>query len=180
MKAIALRRHLAQPVVIPPAVDVIVDSAIVLPGRPLFLPDCAPGWTVRLYVAVRVSRLGKGVSAKFAPRYYDSLTLALRLMPQGWPETGGLDGLFDNALALGQWLPATEDPITIAYGNTSLTITPAELLTDEAVATVSTYATIKQGDVIMPCSLPVQLSVALGDTVACTLNGSSCLTVRIR
>lgn len=180
MKAILLHRTPCQPISTPPCVDIIVDSAIVLPGRPLFLPDCAPAFHAVICPAIRVSRLGKDIVPKFASRYYDAITLTLRLIPQGWPDTGALSGLFDNALALGQWLPLA-DEYTIGEDSSSVTISSADLLADEALAAVSAYATIKQGDIIMPCHLPTPpSSLTLGTNVTLTLNSTPCLNVRIR
>ena len=56
MKLIALTRGLHEPVDLFPNAIVVPDSAITLPGRPLFVPDFAPCWEARIMVGVRVSR----------------------------------------------------------------------------------------------------------------------------
>ena len=53
-------------------IDFHPDSALLLPGRPLFYPDFGGDWHACLFLAIRINRLGKSVSEKFAPRYYDS------------------------------------------------------------------------------------------------------------
>lgn len=180
MKAILINRYPFEPIAVPPKVDIIVDSAIVLPGRPLFLPDCAPGFKGVICLAFRVSRLGKNVDPKFASRYYDAVTLALRLVPEGWDtDTGALSGLFDNALAIGQWLPLADEYV-MGQRDESVAISATSLEVDRALATVSTYATIKQGDIILPAILTPPLNVALGDNLTLTLNTAPCLTTRIR
>ena len=50
------------------------DSALVLQGRPLFMPEEGEGWQAQICLAVKISRLGKNISEKFAPRYYDAVS----------------------------------------------------------------------------------------------------------
>ena len=62
-------------------VDFHPDSALLLPGRPMFYPDFTGDWQAQLYMAVHINRLGKSVSTKFAPRYYDGASVAVRVEP---------------------------------------------------------------------------------------------------
>lgn len=193
MKVVAFRRTPADAVSIPPAVDIIADSAVVTAGRPLFLPDFADVWEARLCIALRIGRLGKDVAEKFARRYIDGITLALRLVPAG-PDNAphSVGGLFDNCLALGQWIPLSADgeedilgrTLTVTCGEASATLTPGMLRAAATVSAVTLYATVKTGDIVLPCRLPVAFPVSAGMDVTATLapvpTANPVLSTRIR
>lgn len=184
MKAVILTRRPDAPVALLPGLLLVTDSAIVAPHRPLFLPDFADAWAMRLYPALRIDRLGKGIDPKFASRYIGAFTLALRLEPLGVvEEDSAFCGVFDNALALGDWIEAPQGSVgalAITCGDLTYSISPAQLAADRAVAAVSRYATLKTGDIVMPLTLPERMVATVGADVTATLNGQPCLNVRIR
>lgn len=189
MKAIAFNRTPDTPMIIPPEIDIIVDSAITLPGRPLFLPDFDTNWQACFFLAARISRLGKDISVKFASRYFDAVTVAMRLIPvtvdadlASSARHTGLTGLFDNALALGEWLPVPTDdtPATLTIGTDNIIVDTPLTLIHEAINTISSYATLKMGDIVMPCRSNVGLAVNSDDNIRASLNGASCLDIRIK
>lgn len=134
-------------------VDFHPDSALLLPGRPLFYPDFAGQWVARLYVAVHVNRLGKSVSVKFAPRYYDSLAFAVRIMPADASAMapGVLSGL-DSSITHGEWL-ATDECLGVTSvavnGETVEVMMPDAVEVNSAVSQVSVNTTLRMGDLIM-------------------------------
>ncbi len=84
------------------------DSAILRGGKPFFVPDFAQRFDYEAELVVRISRLGKDVSERFAHRYYDAVTVGidftardlqakLREDGQPWELCKG----FDNSAALG-------------------------------------------------------------------------------
>lgn len=143
-------------------IDFHPDSALLLPGRPLFYPDFGGDWHARLFLAIRINRLGKSVSEKFAPRYYDSFSLALHFIPVD-PSAmlpGVLSGL-DSSITHGAWLPVTQ-----LVGNITVTTDcqppyspdftlPSEAEVNRAIARVSTYTTLRMGDILL---MPLPLS----------------------
>lgn len=169
MKMIALARRASDTVDDFPVVSVIPDSAVTLPGKPLFVPDFASEWEARFMLGVRVSRLGKGVSARFAPRYYDAVTLLMRLSPlpaESWP--GGLASAFDGCIQLGEWSALPSDPaapVTVCFAGLTVTLTPDEAAIDSAVAVVARYLTIRNGDIIAPFTSVDAVAVKVGDII---------------
>ena len=108
MKIMALNRALGETITDPIAVDIIPDSAIIKDRKPFFMPDFSSKWEYDLNIAVRVNRLGKNVGEKFANRYYDAITLCLRMIPMDMIEklsvagiTSNLASSFDGAIILG-------------------------------------------------------------------------------
>ncbi|MDE5650730.1 MAG: fumarylacetoacetate hydrolase family protein, partial [Duncaniella sp.] len=132
------------------------DSTVVLPGRPFFLPEDGDLRVARAHVAVRISRLGKNISRKFAPRYYDGITVGLRLTPAGEiaDEMKGVVSAMDSSTVFGEWrepsvaeaeMEANVGGVTCALGGLLPQI-------DCAISEISKYMTLKMGDVVM---LPV-------------------------
>lgn len=189
MKAIAFDRTPGMPVRVPPAIDIIVDSALVSAGRPMFLPDFSDTWEARFYVAYRISRLGKDIAEKFARRYYDAFTVAVRLVPEAMAKvvredirTTGVLGVFDYCVGTGEWLPLPDEgkSVSIAGAGVSADISVAEISPDVAIHVVSSYSTLKTGDIVMPCMLPMRVPVKAGDNISITVDSETCLEFRIR
>ena len=125
------------------------DSCLLNGRKPFFMPE----WTQELGVTeckiLRVSRLGKGIAAKFADRYYDAVApgadfVALDILREaqehGRSWTKAL--AFDYSLAIGEWINIDEMSAT-ALLNDELIISP-----QEAIAEASRWMTIRQGDLI--------------------------------
>lgn len=182
MKTIILRRSPSDPVEQFPDTVLVPDSALVRPGLPLFLPDFAGQWTATLHPALRVSRLGKGISRRFAPRYYDAVTLILRLSPEPSRKfPGALAAAFDGCVQLGQWHgTAIDSTVDITVAGRSITLSPDSFAADEAIEAVSRYLTIRNGDIIAPLSLLLDLNVARGDIIEATLGSLPLIRARIK
>ena len=94
------------------AMMAIPDSTIVKNGNPVYLPDFDPNITARPYMALRIDRLGKSVSPRFAYRYFEQAAPCLlltaetelqRLREQGLPWTEAF--VFDKSCVLGDFIP---------------------------------------------------------------------------
>lgn len=142
------------------SIEVIADSTLSLPGRPVFLPDISGvgEWKAQPLLAVRICRLGKNVAEKFATRYFDALTVAYRLLPftpSGMP-VHGFETVADSTLLIGSWEPFTfsDSPLQVEACDTVTTISTA--LIPRAIVYFSGYATLKMGDILLlPLSLPL-------------------------
>lgn len=191
MKAIFFDRDHSSPLLMPPQVGLIADSAITSHGRPVFVPDFDNEWIAEFYLAARISRLGKAIAAKFAPRYFDAVTLAMRLVPvtisddlHAAQRPDSIASLFDNALTPGLWLPAADlsgdgAAVTVTVNELSAPLADIGAVVSEAVATVSRFATIKTGDIIMPCRAVPSVSVRTGSMIKCSLDGHDCLDLKL-
>lgn len=141
------------------------DCALTLPGRPVFYPDFGGQWAARFMIAVRVCRLGKCVSGKFASRYYDAVSLAVGIYPEDASAMapGFLAGM-DGTVTHGEWLepgmPGGEPVVSVAYGPQGAGATERMLdlsafdrdLLDAAIVRASAHTTLRMGDIVM---LPV-------------------------
>lgn len=155
-----------------PEADFMPDSALLLPGRPMFYPEEGEGWQLQPLVAVHVNRLGKGIASKFATRYYDGITVGLRLMLPGHPSPGLLSGL-DSSVVCGEWMAPETVPDVIEADINGTAVTLAARPDDIAAAlvTVSRLTIMKMGDIVLlppacpalPATPRTQVGVRLTD-----------------
>ena len=68
MKVIAFDRTPDSPLDMPLGADIMPDSAIIKDSKPFFLPPLSDNWDYYICPAFRVSRLGKNIGVRFAPR----------------------------------------------------------------------------------------------------------------
>lgn len=166
------------------ALSLIADSSLTPPGRPVFLPDFGAGWAAEIFLAVRISRLGKNMAMKFAPRYFDSLTAAMRLVSLA-PDPAmpaGVNDFFDSALTLGAWLPADAvgEPAEFSINGREVTVGSLTDLVSEAIVAVGRYCTLKTGDIILPLRFAPPIAVAVGTEIKVSLAGSSLIDLKIK
>lgn len=162
-------------------IDIHPDSAMILPGRPLFMPEWGEGWEAVMHPAVRIGRLGKNIAVKFASRYYDGLTVALRVtLADAAGREGVLSGM-DSTIITGEWLApsAAGGEITVGCGGSTVSVPPPASMIDEVIARVSEYMTLKMGDVILLPAVGQALPLSEGRRVAVSVDGSQVVELRV-
>ncbi len=189
MKIMALNRIVGSEITAPAALDIIPDSAVIKEGKPFFVPDFSEKWVYEVCPAVRINRLGKNIGEKFAPRYYDALTLCLRLVPVDMIEVMSQQGVqsalatsFDGAVILGDWQDISSLPATLALkvGDLEIEIETAQLQIDKIVKQMSQYLTFKIGDILIPGKFPGATPFAIDNVITGSLNGKECLLFRTK
>lgn len=86
-----------------PVVFTKCDSALVTRGRPFFIPDYTKECEYEAELVVRICRMGRSISKRFAHRYYDAVTVGVdftardlqrQLRAEGlpWDLAKGFDG----------------------------------------------------------------------------------------
>ena len=189
MKIMALNRTLGETISDPIAVDIIPDSAIIKDRKPFFMPDFSSKWVYDLNIAIRVNRLGKNVGEKFANRYYDAITLCLRMIPVDMVEkissagiTSNIATSFDGALILGDWQPidSIQDHIKIKIGDFETTINTADIQIDNSIKQLSKYFTFKIGDILIPAKLNHLSEFRIDDIIMGQINDIECINFKIK
>lgn len=147
-----------------PVIFMKPDSAILKDGKPFFIPDFSKEIHYETELVVRINRLGKNISARFASRYYDALTVGIdftaRDLQRKFIENGDPWELckgFDSSAAIGNFVPV-EQFENIQNINFHLTIDnhevqrgcTADMLfkVDDIISYVSQFVTLKIGDLI--------------------------------
>jgi len=148
-----------------PTIFMKPDSSLLKDGKPFFLPDFSSELHYETEIVVKINRLGKNIAEKFASRYYDEVTVGIdftardlqnKLRKSGLPWE--ISKAFDNAAALGQFVPLSDlkEPIdhlpfrldingkTVQKGNTSQMIFPINRI----IAYASRFFTLRIGDLL--------------------------------
>ena len=147
-----------------PVVFLKPDSALLKNNKPFFLPDFSENIHYEVEVVVKISKLGKSISSKFAPRYFDEVTLGIditardiqsRQSAAGYPWE--LSKCFDGAAPVGTFIPVTTfkdmgnldfrleiNDKVVQKSNTS----DMKNKINEIIEYVSRFFTMKTGDLI--------------------------------
>ena len=170
------------------------DSALLPPRNPFVIPPWTQDVHHEIEWVLRVGKVGKFIEPRFAYRYVDAMTVGLdftardlqtELKNKGlpWERAKG----FDGSAVLGTWSPMPAEPtdhqirlekngITVQSGNTRDFLTPLE----ELIAFISTYFTLKKGDIIFTGTPAGVGPVKPGDSLEGFLNDDSRLRLNIR
>jgi len=147
-----------------PVVFLKPDSALLKNNKPFFLPDFSDNIHYEVEVVIKISKLGKGIAAKFAHRYYDEVTLGIDITARDIQSRQAKAGMpwelskcFDGAAPIGEFIPVANltnlndidfrleiNNKVVQMSNTSDMIFGF----NEIVEYVSQYFTLKTGDLI--------------------------------
>jgi 2-keto-4-pentenoate hydratase/2-oxohepta-3-ene-1,7-dioic acid hydratase in catechol pathway len=147
-----------------PVIFLKPDSSILKNNKPFFLPGFSSMIQYEAEIVIKISKLGKGISAKYAHRYYDELTVGIDITARDIQNRHSAAGLpwelskcFDGAAPLGMFIPVSSvsdlknlefrleiNKKVVQKGNTS------DMVFDfnEIIAYVSKFFTLKTGDLI--------------------------------
>jgi 2-keto-4-pentenoate hydratase/2-oxohepta-3-ene-1,7-dioic acid hydratase in catechol pathway len=124
------------------------DSCLLANRKPFFMPDNSQDLRFSPCIVLRVSRLGKGIAAKFADRYFDAIAQGADFVAWDRLQEAKRSGksrteatCFDYSLAVGAWKSFENEPLHIERDELSIPIA-------EAIAKASRLMTIRQGDLI--------------------------------
>ncbi len=147
-----------------PVVFLKPDSALLKNNKPFFLPGFSENIHYEVEVVIKISKLGKSISSRFAPRYYDEITLGIditardiqsRQAAAGYPWE--LSKCFDGAAPVGTFIPVSSvrdiadidfrleinDKVVQKSNTTDMIFS-----VNEIIEYVSRYFTLKTGDLI--------------------------------
>ena len=147
-----------------PVIFTKADSSLLKDRKPFFIPDELGTIEYEAEIVVRVCRLGKSISERFASRYYDAVTVGIdftardllrKLSQQGLP--WDMSKSFDGAAALGEWISKDKflDIQRLRFhldvnGETKQEGCTSDMIykVDEIISYISRFFTLKTGDLI--------------------------------
>ena len=147
-----------------PVVFLKPDTSILLKKQPFFIPDFSDDVHHEVEVLVKINKVGKHISKKFAHKYYDEIGIGIDFTARDLQSELKSKGLpwekakaFDGAAVIGKWLSKSnfenindinfsllKNETPVQEGNTSLMLWKI----DELIEYVSKYFTLKIGDII--------------------------------
>jgi len=147
-----------------PVIFTKADSSLLKDRKPFFIPDELGTIEYEAEIVVRICRLGKSISERFASRYYDAVTVGIdftardllrKLSQQGLP--WDMSKSFDGAAVLGEWVSKDKflDIQRLRFhldvnGETKQEGCTSDMIykVDEIISYISRFFTLKTGDLI--------------------------------
>lgn len=172
------------------------DSAILGNHKVFYIPDFSNDVQHEIEVVIRINRLGKNIQEKFAHRYYNEITVGLDFTARDLQDKLRKKGLpwekskaFDHSAALGDFVDVSEldnmnnlefslqkNEAIVQKGNTK------EMLysVNQLIAYISSYFTLKIGDLIFT-GTPVGVSkLHKGDSLAGFIQKKKLLEIQVK
>ena len=146
-----------------PVVFLKPDSAILPRKNPFFIPPFSNDVHYEVEVLVKINKVGKHIESKFAHKYYDEIGLGIDMTARDVQQQCKEKGLpwekakaFDGSAIIGEFYPKEQFDLenvkfqllkndeVVQDGNTNAMLWK----TNELIAYVSQFFTLKKGDVI--------------------------------
>jgi 2-keto-4-pentenoate hydratase/2-oxohepta-3-ene-1,7-dioic acid hydratase in catechol pathway len=161
-----------------PVIFMKPETALVRDNKPFYLPNFSNRIEYETEIILRISKMGKNISAKFADRYYDAIGLGIDFTARDLQNEFKAKGApweickgFDNSAPISAFLPKEEFDINNL--NFSLNINGEEVQrgntkdmifkVNDIIAYISQFFTLKTGDIIFT-GTPVGVGpVKIGD-----------------
>ena len=174
------------------------DTALLRNNDPFYIPHFSKELHYECELVVRINRVGRAISERFAHRYYDEVGLGIDFTARDLQRRAIAEGLpwecakaFDHSAALSpQFIPLAELGGNVQRlhftlevngerrqeGDTAQMIFPV----DRLIAAVSQYVTLRMGDLLFTGTPAGVGAVQPGDTLRATLEGRELLNFDIR
>ncbi len=157
------------------------DSSIILNNKPFFIPDFSQNIHYELELIIKISRLGKHIQEKFSPKYYDFIGLGIDFTARDLQSDLKSKGLpwekskaFDGSCFISKWINKSEfndvNNLNFNLNKNGKTVqkTNSKLMLwkiDELISYISTFFTLKIGDVIFTGTPAGVGNVSIGDNL---------------
>lgn len=157
------------------------DSSIILNSKPFFIPDFSQNIHYELELIIKISRLGKHIQEKFSHKYYDFIGLGIDFTARDLQSDLKSKGLpwekskaFDGSCFISKWINKSEfndvNNLNFKLNKNGKTVqkTNSKLMLwkiDELISYISTFFTLKIGDVIFTGTPAGVGKVSIGDNL---------------
>ena len=179
-----------------PVIFLKPDTSIILKNQPFFIPDFSNDIHHEVEVIVKINRVGKYISKEFTHKYYDKIGLGIDFTARDIQQNQKKFGLpwekakaFDGSALIGKWVNKTSfDDINdinfslmknnelVQQGNTSQMLWDI----DSIIAYVSSFFTLKIGDIIFTGTPAGVGAVKENDKLKGFINGDEFFDLKIR
>lgn len=188
--------ELANEVPSEPVVFMKPDTALLKNNAPFFYPSFSEAIHFEAEIIIRISKEGKNIAEKFAHKYYDSIGLGIDFTARDIQEKAKANKLpwllskgFNGSAPVSEFFPLEnfKDTKNIGFslklngeekqrGNTSEMIFSFESI----ISFVSTYITLKKGDIIFTGTPSGVGPIKINDTLEGYLEENKVLQVEIK
>jgi 2-keto-4-pentenoate hydratase/2-oxohepta-3-ene-1,7-dioic acid hydratase in catechol pathway len=178
-----------------PVLFIKPDSAILPREQDFFIPEFSSCIHYEVELLVKISKVGKHIDKAFAPKYYDEISLGIDFTARDLQDQLKAAGLpwekakgFDGSAVIGEWLPKSSfpDPGHLRFtlernGQVVQDGDTRQMLwkVDELIAYISTFFTLKKGDVIFTGTPSGVGPVAPNDYLSGKLEGNEVFSLKV-
>jgi 2-keto-4-pentenoate hydratase/2-oxohepta-3-ene-1,7-dioic acid hydratase in catechol pathway len=178
-----------------PVVFLKPDSAILPRKNPFFIPPFSNDVHYEVEVLIKINKVGKHISEKFAHKYYDEIGLGIDFTARDVQAKCKEKGLpwekakaFDGSAVIGEFYSKEQFDLDhlqfqlfknndlVQDGNTNAMLWKI----DELIAYVSQYFTLKKGDVIFTGTPAGVGKVLENDVLKGVLQGKEAFNIRVK
>ncbi|WP_299627625.1 fumarylacetoacetate hydrolase family protein [uncultured Tenacibaculum sp.] len=178
-----------------PVIFLKPDSAILPKNIPFFIPTFSEEIHYEVEVLVKINKVGKHISPKFAHKYYDTVGLGIDFTARDVQAKCKEKGLpwekakaFDGSAIVGQFFPKEEFDLEnlsfqlkkneeiVQDGNTASMLWKI----DELIGYVSQYFTLKKGDIIFTGTPAGVGKVQENDILTGILEGKQAFEIKVK
>ena len=179
-----------------PVIFLKPDSAILAKNQPFFIPPFSNDIHYEVEVLVKINKVGKYIEEKFAHKYYDEIGLGIdftardlqsKLKEKGlpWEKSKG----FDGSAVVGKFFPKeslgdlTNLSFTLSKNNELVQDGDTNAMlwkTDELIAYVSQFFTLKKGDIIFTGTPAGVGKVTENDVLNGTIATNEAFSIKIK
>ena len=179
-----------------PVIFMKPDSALLRENKPFFIPDFSKQVEYEVELVVRINRLGKNISEKFASRYYEEVALGVdftaRDLQQRQRALGApweIAKAFDNSAVISDFIPLStlanaqgisfslsKNGVEVQRGNTRDML----FSVNQIIAYVSQFFTLKIGDLIYTGTPAGVGPVVIGDYLEGFIEGNKMLNFFVK
>ena len=172
------------------------DSALLRENKPFFIPDFSKQVEYEVELVVRINRLGKNISEKFASRYYEEVALGIdftaRDLQQRQRALGApweIAKAFDNSAVISDFIPlstlANAEGISFSLSKNGVEVqrgNTRDMLfsVNQIIAYVSRFFTLKIGDLIYTGTPAGVGPVVIGDHLEGFIEGNKMLNFFVK
>ncbi|MBT8178060.1 MAG: fumarylacetoacetate hydrolase family protein [Eudoraea sp.] len=179
-----------------PVVFIKPDSAVLPKEQDFFIPEFSQEIHYEVELLVRIKKVGKHINPRFAHKYYEEISLGIdftardlqgKLKEKGlpWEKAKG----FDGAAVIGKWVPKTKyrdiDDLHFSLSKNGVQVQQghtANMLwkVDELIGYVSTFFTLKKGDVLFTGTPAGVGKIQANDYLSGTLEDEEMFSLKIQ
>ena len=179
-----------------PVIFMKPDSALLRENKPFFIPDFSKQVEYEVELVVRINRLGKNISEKFASRYYEEVALGVdftaRDLQQRQRALGApweIAKAFDNSAVISDFIPlstlANAEGISFSLSKNGVEVqrgNTRDMLfsVNQIIAYISQFFTLKIGDLIYTGTPAGVGPVVIGDYLEGFIEGNKMLNFFVK